>query len=88
MGKISKIIGLIFSGFFSIGFVLLAIITMLPAEASKPNLLGYYGVCSFAPKSTAILILISAVSMIVALRLSSQTKEKRFIQLKKASISM
>lgn len=70
MGKINRIIGIILSVFFSIGFIVLAIITLLPAEASKPNLLGYYGVCSFTPKSTIILIVISATSMIIALRLS------------------
>ena len=76
MGKITRIMGIILSGFFSIGFVVLAIITLLPAEASKSNLLGYYGVCSFTPKSTIILIVMSAISMIIAVRLRSMRWRK------------
>lgn len=68
MGAITRTAGLILSGFFGIGFFALSMITLLPATASKPNLLGYYGVCSFAPKSTAILIVFAAASLILALR--------------------
>jgi hypothetical protein len=59
----------IFSGFFSIGFGVLALITLLPATASRPNLLGYYGVCSFAPNSTAMLTVFAAAALFMALRL-------------------
>lgn len=59
---------MILSGFFGIGFVSLALITLLPAEASKPNLLGYYGVCSWAPNSTCILVFFAAASLFLALR--------------------
>ncbi len=69
MGIIIRTAGIIFSGFFSIGFGVLAFITLLPATASKPNLLGYYGVCSFAPNSTAMLTVFAAASLILALRL-------------------
>jgi hypothetical protein len=69
LGTITRTTGLIFSGFFSIGFVVLALITLLPAPASKPNLLGYYGICSFAPNSTAMLTVFAAASLIIALRL-------------------
>ena len=68
MGVITRTAGLIFSGFFGIGFIALSLITLLPATASKPNLLGYYSVCSFAPKSTAILIVFAAASLILVLR--------------------
>jgi len=69
LGTITKTAGLIFSGFFSIGFSALALITILPAAASKPNLLGYHGVCSFAPNSTAMLTIFATASLILALRL-------------------
>ncbi|MCW3978194.1 MAG: hypothetical protein NWF12_00475 [Candidatus Bathyarchaeota archaeon] len=69
MGTITRTAGLILSGFFGIGFVSLALITLLPAAASKPNLLGYYGVCSWAPNSTALLIVFAAASFIMALRI-------------------
>jgi len=35
-------------------FVVLGILTLMPAPASKPCLLGYYAHCPFAPVSTAI----------------------------------
>ena len=68
MGMITRTAGIIFSGLSSIGFGVLALITLLPAAASKPNLLGYHGVCSFAPNSTVILLVFAAASLIVALR--------------------
>lgn len=68
MGEITRTAGLILSGFFGIGFVALAVISLLPAAASKPNLLGYYSVCSWAPNSTAILVIFTATSLILALR--------------------
>lgn len=72
MGTITLTAGLIFSGFFGVGFVALAAITLLPASASKPNLLGYYGVCSWASNSTIILVVLAAVSLIFALRIRNK----------------
>ena len=69
MGTITRTAGLIFSGFFGLGFIALALITLLPATASKPNQLGYYSVCSWAPNSTALLIIFAALSFIIALRI-------------------
>jgi len=60
LGTIQKIAGLFFS-FLGIGFVVLASITLLPAADSKPNLLCYFGVCSFAPESTITLFILSAI---------------------------
>jgi hypothetical protein len=68
LGTITRTAGILLSGFFGIGFVALAVITLLPAAASKQNLLGYYGVCSWAPNSTAILVFFAATSLILALR--------------------
>ena len=43
-----------------------AVKTVIPnAEASKPCLLGYKAACSFAPISTAILIIVAIVTFIV-----------------------
>ena len=72
MGTITRTASLIVSGFFGIGFVALAMITLLPAEASKPNLLGYYDVCSWAPNSTAMLVVFAAASLILALRIRNK----------------
>jgi hypothetical protein len=72
LGTITRTAGLIFSGLFGIGFVAMAAITLLPAVASKPNLLGYYSVCSWAPNSTAILVFFAATSLILALRLRNK----------------
>lgn len=69
MGIISRKAGAVFSGFFGVGFVSLSLITLLPATASKPNLLGYYGVCSWAPYSTAILGTIAVLSLLLTIRL-------------------
>jgi hypothetical protein len=68
LGTITRTAGLIFSGFFGIGFGALALITLLPAAASKPSLLGYHGVCAFAPRSTVILLVFATASLIVGLR--------------------
>jgi hypothetical protein len=35
-------------------FVVIGIITLIPAPASKPSLLGYHSHCPFAPISTII----------------------------------
>jgi len=66
LGTIQKIAGLFFS-FLGIGFVVLASISLLPA-AGKPNLLGYFGVCSFAPVGTIILFLLSAIFFLLSFK--------------------
>ena len=45
---------------------LLGLATLLPSHGSKPNMLGYYSVCSFSPVSTIILIVPGAVLLIIA----------------------
>ena len=72
MGSIKKTAGLIVSGFFSLGFIVLATITLLPAEASKANHLGYYGACSFAPNSTLALIAMAAASLLIAFKIRAR----------------
>jgi hypothetical protein len=69
LGAITRRAGSVVSGFFGVGFIALAFITLLPAAASKANLLGYYGVCSWAPQSTAMLLVFAATSMLLAFRL-------------------
>lgn len=78
MRIIRKLIGLVCAGFFGIGFGALAFITLLPATASKPNMLGYYGVCSFAPGSTTILLILSAAFILLGLKLvKNRTQSQR-----------
>ena len=67
--------GFLASIFFGLGFLVLAIITLLPAEASKPNLLGYYSVCSWAPNSTILLIVAAVISLIIAFRTKRMNSE-------------
>jgi hypothetical protein len=43
-------------------WVLLGVLTLLPAAASKPNLIGYYSLCTFAPVSTLILWAIAGLT--------------------------
>jgi hypothetical protein len=69
MGAITRMAGSVVSSFFGVGFIALAIITLLPAAASKANFLGYYGVCSWAPNSTAMLLVFATASLFLALRL-------------------
>jgi len=69
LGMIRTASGLFFSAFFGLGFAALAVITLLPATASKPNPLGYYGVCSFAPASTIILSALSAVFVALGIKM-------------------
>jgi hypothetical protein len=42
-------------------FIILGISTPIPAPASKPNLIGYYSHCPFAPISTLICWAIAGV---------------------------
>jgi hypothetical protein len=46
-------------------FIALAIWTLLPGDASKPNDLGYFSVCSFAPWSSLALLLVAGVLWVV-----------------------
>lgn len=42
-------------------FIILGMITLVPANASKPCLLGYYAHCSLTPLSTIICWVIAAI---------------------------
>ena len=42
-------------------FVILGLTTLIPANASKASLLGYYAHCSFTPASTIICWVIAAI---------------------------
>ncbi|MCD6095428.1 MAG: hypothetical protein J7J99_02540, partial [Thermoprotei archaeon] len=42
-------------------FIILSILTLIPAPASKPCLLGYYAHCSFTPISTIICLIIAGI---------------------------
>ena len=75
MGIIKKITGLFFM-LLGIGFVPLALLTLLPSDASKPNLLGYYGHCSFAPVSTIILSVLSPVFILLGLRMFKKPSQR------------
>jgi hypothetical protein len=69
MESIKRTAEILVTGFFSLGFLSLAGITLLPAEASKVNHLDYYGVCSFAPNSTLALIAMAAASLFIGLKI-------------------
>ena len=54
-------------------FTLLAIVTMLPSPgASKPNVLGYRSVCSFAPAASALCGLLAGITCTLRNRLVSR----------------
>ncbi|MEM2394612.1 MAG: hypothetical protein QXM37_01920 [Candidatus Bathyarchaeia archaeon] len=42
-------------------FAILGLATLIPANAGKPSLLGYYSHCSFTPVSTIICWAIAAI---------------------------
>lgn len=42
-------------------FIILGIVTLVPAEASKPSMLGYKAHCSFTPISTIICWILAAL---------------------------
>jgi hypothetical protein len=46
-------------------FAGLAIWTLIPGNPSKPNDLGYYSVCSFAPWSTLALAVVASLLWVV-----------------------
>jgi hypothetical protein len=49
-------------------FVVLGIVTLIPADASKPCLLGYEAHCSFTPISTIVCWVIAAAFYVVGKR--------------------
>ncbi len=57
----------------TIAFTVLAIVTLLPNPgASKPNVLGYRSVCSFAPAASALCGLLAGITCTVRNRLVSR----------------
>lgn len=56
-----------------------AIVTLFPWEASKPNCVGYYSVCSFAPYSSIILAGIAFATL--GLVIATKRLLKRFLRL-------
>lgn len=50
----------------------LAIVTALPGHSSRPNDLGYYSICSFAPWST--LVFLVAAGLLWVIRRYFQTR--------------
>ena len=58
----------------SLAFSILAVVTLLPnPAASKPNVLGYRSVCSFAPTATALCGLLAGITCTVRNRLVSRS---------------
>ena len=45
------------------------ILTLTPHEASRPNFLGYYSLCSFVPFSTMILFTMAIVGTLLLIKL-------------------
>jgi uncharacterized protein with FMN-binding domain len=64
----------------SLALSVLAVITLLPnPSASKPNVLGYRSVCTFAPAATALCSLAAGITCILRNRLvSSRRAATRF----------
>jgi uncharacterized protein with FMN-binding domain len=57
----------------SLAFSILAVVTLLPnAAASKPNVLGYRSVCSFAPAATALCGLLAGITCALRNRVVSR----------------
>jgi uncharacterized protein with FMN-binding domain len=56
----------------SLAFSVLAVVTLLPnPSASKPNVLGYRSVCTFAPAATALCGLLAGLTCVLRNRLVS-----------------
>jgi uncharacterized protein with FMN-binding domain len=56
----------------SLLFSILAVVTLLPSPgASKPNVLGYHSVCSFAPAATALCGLLAGITCTIRNRFVS-----------------
>ena len=64
----------------SIAFTILAVVTMLPnSGASKPNVLGYRSVCSFAPAASALCALLAGLTCTLRNRVvSSRAASMRY----------
>ncbi len=60
----------------SFGLLIVGILTVLPAEASKSNYLGYYSVCAFVPFSTLIILGISSIGFLLLTKMVSFFKRK------------
>ncbi len=59
----------------SLAFSVLAVVTLLPnPAASKPNVLGYRSVCTFAPAATALCGILAGITCILRNRLVSVRK--------------
>ena len=64
----------------TIAFSLLAIVTMIPnPAASKPNVLGYRSVCSFAPAASALCGVLAGITCTIrGRRVSRRASAKRY----------
>jgi uncharacterized protein with FMN-binding domain len=59
----------------TIAFTVLAVVTLLPSRAaSKPNVMGYRSVCSFAPAASALCGLAAGITCTVRNRLVSRKR--------------
>ncbi|MFX1316133.1 MAG: hypothetical protein ACFE9T_09740 [Promethearchaeota archaeon] len=70
------LIYIIFVGSLIIGGISAGIMTLIPAEASKPCYLGYYAHCSFTPFSTLILYGMAILGVILLVKLIKYIKRK------------
>jgi uncharacterized protein with FMN-binding domain len=62
----------------TVAFSILAVVTMLPSPgASKPNVLGYRSVCSFAPAASALCGLLAGITCTLRNRLASRLAASR-----------
>lgn len=66
--KVLGVVNLAFTSLMGVGFIVLSVMTLIPEQASRPNRLGYYSVCSYAPMSTAILLALSAAFLLASYR--------------------
>jgi hypothetical protein len=66
--KALGVVNLAFTSLMGVGFTALSVMTLIPEQASRPNRLGYYSVCSYAPISTAILLAISTAFLLSSYR--------------------
>jgi hypothetical protein len=66
-------IAYIFCWGLTVLFTLLAILTVWPMHASKPNILGYYSHCSWVPWSTLILLALAGICCVLRNRIIKYT---------------
>jgi predicted membrane channel-forming protein YqfA (hemolysin III family) len=64
-----------------VGFSILALITLMPAAASKSNRLGFYSVCAFAPISTAILFILSSTFWKIGIKESKRQRHSEMTKI-------